>query len=295
MSFPRNADNSNDVTKPIAPLITKSSLLINNKASNIRVNQANLENYSDFDEVREFKNLFELFKCENEVLNQELTYYTELIEGLKKCFLEDHGRKKLEDSALDENCHPDIRAACIELINKWDSIATESTTLDDKGDEDLIYKATVKLLQFEGGTWINKGVGLVKLLRNKASLKCRLVMGTRFVLLNVAVIPTMKFNIYQQKNIQFYGVNMKGKGPFDAGMFSLDFFGTNGLIDTDRMFRHLQSILSSDEIILETSAEESSIDTLESVSMLPNEMISKLESSEVSSIQNDGSIFKFIY
>jgi hypothetical protein len=112
-------------------------------------------------------------------------------------------------------------------------------------DEELIYKARVKLFEFEEANWGNKGVGTAKLMKHKESSKTRLVMrveGSGTVLLNVPIIPNMEVTYHQQKNLKFVGVNAKGEAPFKPGTYSLCFSVPT---EKDEMYKHLNSAIAS--------------------------------------------------
>jgi hypothetical protein len=112
-------------------------------------------------------------------------------------------------------------------------------------DEEVIFKARVKLFEFEEANWGNKGVGLAKLMKHKESSKSRLVMrveGSGNVLLNVPIIPNMEVTYHQQKNLKFIGVNAKGEPPFKPGTYSLCF---NVPTEKDEMYKHLNSAIAS--------------------------------------------------
>jgi len=114
-------------------------------------------------------------------------------------------------------------------------------------EEEIVCKARVKLLQFEGNAWNNKGIGLAKLMKHKETAKTRLVMrveGSGTVLLNVPLLPHMEVSYHQQKNLKFVGVNAKGEPPFKAGTFSMCF---SVATEKDEMYKQLNNAIANAE------------------------------------------------
>jgi len=125
------------------------------------------------------------------------------------------------------------------------NIEKQENIITGEEDEDLIFKARTKLLQFENGIWGNKGIGIAKLMKHKETSKTRLVMrveASGTVLLNVPIIPNMEVSYHQQRNLKFVGVNATGEAPFKAGTFSICFSVPN---EKEEMFKHLNNAIAT--------------------------------------------------
>jgi len=140
---------------------------------------------------------------------------------------------------------------------KKPAIEKQENIVTGEENEDLLFKARVKLFEFEDCSWGNKGIGMTKLMKAKDTGKTRLVMrveGSGNVLLNVPIIPNMEVNFHQQKNVQFIGVNAKGEGPFKPGNFSLCF---SVATEKEEMFKQLKSAVASAKPVVRESNEGS--------------------------------------
>jgi hypothetical protein len=118
------------------------------------------------------------------------------------------------------------------VIEKQENLVT------GEENEDTLYKARAKLFEYEDGNWGNKGVGFVKLMKNKDNNKTRIVMrleGSGQVVLNVPLFSKMEVKYHQQKNVSFTGMNAKD-GNLKSGSFSLQF---NAQSEKEGMFTSL--------------------------------------------------------
>jgi hypothetical protein len=139
----------------------------------------------------------------------------------------------------------DTTSKVIDLPNSDVKPEKQENLVTGEEDEEVIFKARVKLFEFEDANWGNKGVGLAKLMKHKESSKSRLVMrveGSGNVLLNVPIIPNMEVTFHQQKNLKFIGVNAKGEAPFKPGTYSLCFSVPT---EKDEMYKHLNNAIAS--------------------------------------------------
>ncbi|ORX77473.1 PH domain-like protein, partial [Anaeromyces robustus] len=87
----------------------------------------------------------------------------------------------------------------------------ETDTKTGEEDEECIHSVRAKLYEDENNSWKERGIGLLKINRNKENKsKVRLVMrveGILRVILNERLIPNMKFNIIQDKYISFAAIS----------------------------------------------------------------------------------------
>jgi len=156
------------------------------------------------------------------------------------------------------------------------TVTIQTNISNGEENEDILAKAKVKLYEFEkgenGSGWVNRGVGIIKLIKAKDSYKCRLVMrseGVGNVLLNVALFGKMDVICNEgQKTLQFIGVNVKiQSSPTNKlDTFNLSFQNQDDKLTMLRLMRE-QIAIALDEEIKKTaevkegnSAEENNVE-----------------------------------
>ncbi|ORX56549.1 PH domain-like protein [Piromyces finnis] len=86
----------------------------------------------------------------------------------------------------------------------------QTDTKTGEEDEECIHFVRAKLYEDENNSWKERGIGMLKINRNKEdNSKVRLVMrseGILRVILNERILPGMKFNVIQEKYISFAAI-----------------------------------------------------------------------------------------